>query len=59
MWTVLSRHSLPSPLGGGWALNQLEIYGGYATSPMIQARGAMTGVRNSKEFYDTEIELTF
>jgi hypothetical protein len=59
VWTVLGKHSQPSPLGGGWALNQLEVYGGYAVPPVVQARGQMTGVRDSKEFYDTEILLNF
>ena len=58
-WTVLGKHSQPSPLGGGWALNQLEVYGGYAASPVLLVRGQMTGVRDSKEFYDTDIELNF
>ncbi len=62
-WTVLGSHFQPTPLGGGWVLNALESYGGNAMgnamSPFLEVRGRMTGVRNSVEFYDREIDLTF
>lgn len=56
---MLGKHSAPSPLGGGWMPNPLQIEGGNSVPPFLFVRGEMTGVRNSKEFYDTEITLTF
>jgi len=59
VWTVLGKHQVIGPLGGGWAPNTLEVYGGFSVPPLLVARGQMTGVRDSKEFYDTEIMLSF
>ena len=58
-WTVLGSQNLPSPLGGGWQPNVLQIYGGYSVPPLLEVRGTMSGVRNSKVFYEREIALTF
>lgn len=58
-WTVLGSHQVISPLGSGWVPNILQVEGGYSYAPLVLMRGRMTGVRNSKEFYDTEITLTF
>ncbi|GAB2693230.1 hypothetical protein GCM10011495_17690 [Hymenobacter frigidus] len=56
-WTVLGKHQTSSPLGSGWMPNTLEVYGGYSVPPHLTAIGQMTGVRDSKEFYDVQLSL--
>ncbi|OGX84945.1 hypothetical protein [Hymenobacter glacialis] len=58
-WTVLGSQQLKGPLGSSWQPNTLQIYRASAVPPLLTVRGAMTGVRNSIEFYDREISFTF
>ena len=59
-WTVLGKYNSGLNYGGRWQRNGLEPYAGsYSGTLQLQIRGRMTGVRNSKEFYDEEILLTF
>ncbi|WP_457064906.1 hypothetical protein [Hymenobacter sp. UYAg731] len=59
VWTVLGSHALKGGIGTVWEPNRLEPEGGNAVPPLLTVRGEMSGVRNSKEFYDREIRLTF
>ncbi|MCI1189222.1 hypothetical protein MON38_17495 [Hymenobacter sp. DH14] len=59
-WTVLGKYNSGLNYGGRWQPNGLEAYAGsYSGILQLRAGGRMTGVRNSKEFYDAEIGLTF
>ena len=58
-WTVLGSHGLRSGLGTNWEPNQLLVEGGNQVPQLLVVRGEMTGVRDSKEFYDTEITFSF
>jgi hypothetical protein len=59
-WTVLGKYDSGLNYGGRWQSNGLAAYAGsYSGILQLQAGGRMTGVRSSKEFYDTEIGLTF
>ncbi|WP_345059312.1 hypothetical protein [Hymenobacter glaciei] len=58
VWTVLGKHRAYS-IGGGWESNQLIVEGGYSIPRTLQVHGGMTGVRNSKEFYDRRLYLVF
>ena len=56
-WTVLGSYSQPSPLGGGWVPNSLISGGGYSVPPHVEVSGRMSGVRDSKPFYDMGISF--
>ncbi|MDQ2769816.1 MAG: hypothetical protein M3Y54_04875 [Bacteroidota bacterium] len=58
-WTVLGKYDSGQGFGR-WQPNGLTAYAGsYAGNLQLRLGGRMTGARNSKEFYDTEIGLTF
>ena len=59
VWTVLGSHALRGGVGTVWEPNHLEIDGGNAVPPLLTVRGQMSGVRNSRAFYEREITLTF
>ncbi|WP_035566680.1 hypothetical protein [Hymenobacter sp. IS2118] len=58
-WTVLGSHAMRGGIGPSWEPNVLQVYQASAVPPLLEVRGIMTGVRNSVEFYDREIGLTF
>lgn len=58
-WTVLGKHERSGIGGFYWEPNELQVNGGYSVSPLLYVRGELTGVRNSKTFYDTDITLMF
>jgi len=65
VWTVLGHHEQRGILGIGWEKNQLQSGPAYYFStssfhsPLLYVSGRMTGVRNSKAFYDLGLDLTF
>ena len=58
-WTVLGKTRSTSPLGPSWFDNFLRAYVNSAAPHLIYVRGQMTGARNSRIFYDTEITMAF
>jgi hypothetical protein len=57
-WTVLGQSPGPGGLGGGsWQPNELLVDGGYSVPPFVNAHGRMTGVLDSKVFYDMALSL--
>ncbi len=58
-WTVLGAHLKSTHYRDVWEANQLYVSSGYPGPPQVQVRGQMTGVRNSKTFYDYEIQTVF
>ena len=64
-WTVLGSSLEPRHYGSVWLANSLRINGPYLiTSPnpqqsIVEVSGRMTGVRDSKPFYDTDVALAF
>ena len=64
-WTVLGSSLEPRHYGSAWSPNSLIINGPYfitgpnARQPLVEVHGRMTGVRDSKAFYDTDVELAF
>jgi hypothetical protein len=57
VWTVLGSH-YQNRIGYPWLANGLEIDGRYAVPPYVTITGRMTGVRDSKEFYDMGINIS-
>ncbi len=64
-WTVLGSSLEPRHYGSVWLANTLRINGSYlSTGPnagrsTVEISGRMTGVRDSKAFYDTDVQLVF
>lgn len=58
-WTVLGKYRSNSPAGASWIPNELRAYSNPALPSFLYARGQMTGVLNSRVFYDMEIALAF
>ena len=57
-WTVLGSF-YQNRIGYPWVPNAVAVEGSYSVSPYIAATGRMTGVRDSKTFYDMGISLVF
>ena len=55
-WTVLGSH-YENRIGYPWQPNTILVEGSYSVPPYLAATGQMTGVRDSKPFYDMQISL--
>ncbi|WP_460620096.1 Riean_0653 family protein [Hymenobacter ruber] len=58
-WTVLGSTQAKGPLGSSWQPNTLQVDGSYSVPPFLNVSGQMTGVRDSKPFYDMQLNLLF
>jgi hypothetical protein len=56
-WTVLGKSYQNGGLGNPWFSNILAIEGSYLVPSYLGATGRMTGVRDSKTFYDMELSF--
>ena len=56
VWTVLGKH-YENRIGYPWQPNTILVEGSYSVPPYLAATGQMTGVRDSKPFYDMQISL--
>ncbi|GAB3733720.1 hypothetical protein GCM10027594_15350 [Hymenobacter agri] len=57
-WTVLGSYEQRGGLGGSyWQPNSVLSTGSFAVPPHIEVNGRMSGVRNSKPFYDMGISF--
>ncbi|WP_345235580.1 hypothetical protein [Hymenobacter saemangeumensis] len=66
VWTVLGHHDAGRAIIGGtyWEKNELWAgpFNNFLTPPrvpLLQVMGRMTGVRDSKAFYDMELNMVF
>ena len=55
-WTVLGSH-YQNRIGYPWEPNGILVEGSFSVPPYLMATGQMTGVRDSKPFYDVQISL--
>jgi hypothetical protein len=58
VWTVLGKHEI-TRVGYPWDDNTLMVSSSYSQPAVLSVQGEMTGVRDSRVFYDMELSLSF